>query len=248
MKSDSISAKSVDTPLLDVENLSVAHDGLQAVWDVSLQVLSGSITALVGPNGAGKTTILGALSGIKPHMAGNIRFNGESIKDLKPHARVAGGISLIPEGRKLFPYLTVLENLEMGAYTRRARKHLSDSLSWVLSLFPRLRERRDQLAVSLSGGEQQMLSIGRGLMSGPKLLMLDEPSLGLAPIMVAHVFEIVEKVNSEGVTIFLVEQNVNRTLKIAGSAFVLENGRLSLEGPTERLLKDPHIKKAYLGL
>ena len=226
----------------------MAHDGLQAVWDVSLSVPSESITALVGPNGAGKTTILGALSGIKPHMSGSIRFLGESIQDLRPHTRVAKGISLIPEGRKLFPYLTVLENLEMGAYTRNARKNLSRTLSWVLSLFPRLHERRNQLAVSLSGGEQQMLSIGRGLMSGPKLLMLDEPSLGLAPIMVAHVFEIVGKVNSEGVTVFLVEQNVNRTLRVAEFAYVLENGRINLEGEAGRLLEDQHIKKAYLGL
>ncbi len=240
--------QSPGTPLLEVDNLSVAHDGLQVVWDVNLTVPSGSITALVGPNGAGKTTLLGALTGIRPHLAGGIRFLGENIQHLRPHTRVALGISLIPEGRKLFPYLTVLENLEMGAYSRAARKHLSRSLSWVLDLFPRLQERQNQLAVSLSGGEQQMLAIGRGLMSGPKLLMLDEPSLGLAPIMVTHVFQIVQKVNSEGVTIFLVEQNVNRTLRVAGFAYVLETGKINLEGPAGRMLEDPHIRKAYLGL
>lgn len=218
------------------------------MWDVSLTVPAGSITALVGPNGAGKTTILGALSGIRPYMAGRILFLGEPIQDLPPHARVSRGISLIPEGRKVFPYLTVLENLEMGAYSKSARKDLSDTLSWVLGLFPRLAERRYQVAASLSGGEQQMLAIGRGLMSRPKLLMLDEPSLGLAPIMVAHVFQIVLRINQEGVTILLVEQNVNRTLRVAEFAYVLENGRINLQGPAGRLLEDPHIKKAYLGL
>ncbi|MFH1117485.1 MAG: ABC transporter ATP-binding protein [Pseudomonadota bacterium] len=240
--------QSPGTPLLEIDNLSVAHDGVQAVWDVNITVPSKTITALVGPNGAGKTTLLSALTGIRPHMAGRITFLGENIQELRPHARVALGISLIPEGRKLFPYLTVLENLEMGAYSRNARKNLSGSLSRVLDLFPRLAERRDQLAVSLSGGEQQMLAIGRGLMSGPKLLMLDEPSLGLAPIMVTHVFQIVRKVNREGVTVFLVEQNVNRTLRVAEFAYVLETGRINLEGPAGRLLDDPHIKRAYLGL
>jgi len=248
LKSENASLQPVGTPLLEVNDLSVAHDGLQAVWDVSLTVPVGAITALVGPNGAGKTTILGALSGIRPHMAGRIRFLGDCIQDAPPHARVALGISLIPEGRKVFPYLTVLENLQMGAYNRIARKNLSETLEWVLGLFPRLAERKHQLAASLSGGEQQMLAIGRGLMSKPKLLMLDEPSLGLAPIMVAHVFQIVQKINEEGVTIFLVEQNVNRTLRVAEFAYVLETGKINLEGPAGQLLEDPHIKTAYLGL
>ncbi len=248
MKSDDANLQGNGSPVLEVDNLCVAHDGLQVVWDVSFAVPRGAITALVGPNGAGKTTILGAISGIRSHMAGRISFLGESIENLRAHVRVARGISLIPEGRKLFPYLTVQENLEMGAYTKSARANLSGSLSRVLGLFPRLAERREQLAVSLSGGEQQMLAIGRGLMSGPKLLMLDEPSLGLAPIMVAHVFEIIQRVNREGVTAFVVEQNVNRTLKVAGFAYVLETGKINLEGPACRLLQDPHIKKAYLGL
>lgn len=248
MKCDHAGLQPFGVPLLEVDSLSVAHAGVQAVWDVSLTVPSGTITALVGPNGAGKTTILGALTGIRPHMKGRIRFLGENIHELRPHTRVELGISLIPEGRKLFPYLTVLENLEMGAYSRNARKNLSSTLSWVLGLFPRLAERKHQMAVSLSGGEQQMLAIGRGLMSRPKLLMLDEPSLGLAPIMVAHVFEIVRKINQEGVTVFLVEQNVNRTLRVAGYAYVLETGKINLGGAAHRLLEDPHIKRAYLGL
>jgi branched-chain amino acid transport system ATP-binding protein len=237
-----------DTPLLEVRDLSIAHDGLQAVWDVNFAVTEGSITALVGPNGAGKTTILSSLSGIKAHMSGRMLFLGKPIQNLPPHVRVQLGLSLIPEGRKVFPYLTVLENLEMGAYSRTAQKGMSDTLAWVLDLFPRLAERTKQLATSLSGGEQQMLAIGRGLMSRPRLLMLDEPSLGLAPIMVVHVFEIIQRINQEGVTIFLVEQNVNRTLRVAGFAYVLETGRITLEGPSSHVLETPHIRKAYLGL
>lgn len=234
--------------MLDIERLSIFYDILQATWDVSFLVGESSITALIGSNGAGKTTILLAISGILTSVEGNIRFQGKLINDLSPYRRVDSGISLIPEGRRIFPYLTAQENLEIGAYSRRARKKLSRTLNQVLQLFPILAERKKQVAASLSGGEQQMLAIGRGLMSLPRLLMLDEPSLGLAPILVKHVFEITEKINREGVTILLVEQNVNLSLKIAHEAYILETGRITLKGRGNDLLENPHIKKAYLGL
>lgn len=233
---------------MEVSDLSVSYGELQAVWNVSFAVESGSITALVGPNGAGKTTLLTSIAGIRAMKSGSVSFLGSPVHHLPPHHRVELGISLIPEGRKVFPFLTVQENLEMGAYSKTARKDLQKTLSWVYELFPRLMERRRQLAVSLSGGEQQMLAIGRGLMSRPKLLMLDEPSLGLAPLMVGHVFEIVSRINREGVTIFLVEQNVHRTLKIAGHAYVLENGRITLTGASRELLQHDHVRQVYLGL
>jgi branched-chain amino acid transport system ATP-binding protein len=248
VKSEPSFTESNGHTLLEVSDLSVAYGGLQAVWQVSFAVETGSITALVGPNGAGKTTILASLAGIRAAGSGKVSFLGSPVDHLPPHRRVALGISLIPEGRKVFPYLTVQENLEMGAYSRSARKDLPTTLAWVYRLFPRLRERKKQLAVSLSGGEQQMLAIGRGLMSKPKLLMLDEPSLGLAPIMVDHVFEIVSRINREGVTIFLVEQNVNRTLKLAAYAYVLENGRITLTGISHDLLQNDHVRQVYLGL
>jgi len=234
--------------MLDIERLSVFHEDLQAVWDVGFSVGEGSITALIGSNGAGKTTILSAVSGILTNVKGTIRFQGKGITSLPPHRRVDLGISLVPEGRRIFPYLTVQENLEIGAYSRQARKNLSRSLGQILQLFPRLAERKKQVAASLSGGEQQMLAIGRGLMSLPRLLMLDEPSLGLAPLMVNLVFETIGKINNEGVTVLIVEQNVHRTLQIAREAYVLETGRITLHGSTKDLLENPHIKKAYLGL
>jgi branched-chain amino acid transport system ATP-binding protein len=233
---------------MDVERLSVFYGDLQATWDVSFSVTERSITALIGSNGAGKTTILHAISGILPRVEGNIHFGGKPITALPPYRRVNLGLSLIPEGRRIFPYLTVQENLEIGAYSRQARKRLTDTLNQVLALFPRLAERSKQLAASLSGGEQQMLAIGRGLMSLPRVLMLDEPSLGLAPLMVNLVFETIGKINEENVTVLVVEQNVHRTLQLAWEAYVLENGRITLRGIGKELLENPHIKKAYLGL
>ena len=234
--------------MLDTERLSVFYDGLQAVWDVSFSVADLSVTALIGSNGAGKSTILQAISGILTQVEGGIRFQGTTINSLPPHRRVDIGISLIPEGRRIFPYLTVQENLEIGAYSRQARRKLSITLERTLRLFPRLAERRRQIAASLSGGEQQMLAIGRGLMSLPRLLMLDEPSLGLAPLMVNVVFETIQTINEEGVTVLLVEQNVRRTLQIAAEVCVLENGKITLRGTGRDLLENPHVKKAYLGL
>ncbi len=235
-------------PLLDMEGVSVSYEDLRAIWNVSFSVKEGSITALVGSNGAGKTTILQAISGILPLAEGKMFFKETAIDHLPPHRRVDLGISLIPEGRRIFPYLSVQENLESGAYARQARRNLSQTLDRVFQLFPRLAERRKQIAVSLSGGEQQMLAIGRGLMSRPHVLMLDEPSLGLAPLLVKLVFETIEKINTEGVTILLVEQNVRRTLQIAQEAYVLETGRINLQGKGRDLIENPHIKKAYLGL
>ncbi|MBW2063586.1 MAG: ABC transporter ATP-binding protein [Deltaproteobacteria bacterium] len=234
--------------LLDVRGVSVFYETIQAIWEISFTVAEGSVTALVGSNGAGKTAIMKSIAGILPLSQGSIFFGDQPLERLAPHERVERGISLVPEGRKIFPYLTVLENLEIGAYNRKARKRLSQTLDEIFRLFPPLAARRNQLGVSLSGGEQQMLAIGRGLMSVPRLLMLDEPSLGLAPIVVKLVFEIVKKINEEGVTILLVEQNVRQTLQHAQTAYVLETGRITLQGMGSELLDDPYIKKAYLGL
>ena len=240
--------KEVSNPLLDADHLSIFYDRIQAVWDVTFSVKPNRVTALVGSNGAGKTAIMRAIAGTLPHAKGNLVFEGDSIDGLRPHRRVEMGIALVPEGRKIFPFLTVKENLDIGAYNRRARPDLKKTLQEIFRIFPVLGSRQKQVAGSLSGGEQQMLAIGRGLMSRPKLLMLDEPSLGLAPLMVKRVFEVIERINAEGVTILLVEQNVRQTLQHAESAYVLEIGRITLQGEGSHLMDDPHVKKAYLGL
>jgi branched-chain amino acid transport system ATP-binding protein len=234
--------------LLDVKGMSVFYDRIQAVWDVTFSVKEHRVTALVGSNGSGKSAIMRTIAGTIPLASGKMLFQEEMIAGLSPHRRVELGISLVPEGRKVFPYLTVKENLEIGAYNRRARGDLGKTIEEVLQVFPVLRSRYRQVAGSLSGGEQQMLVIGRALMSRPKLLMLDEPSLGLAPLMVKRVFEVIERINTEGVTILLVEQNVRQSLQHAEKAYVLEIGRIILEGKGADLLEDPHVKKAYLGL
>jgi branched-chain amino acid transport system ATP-binding protein len=215
---------------------------------VDFEVPGGRIVALLGANGAGKTTTLRAISGLIRPRAGQIRFDGQEVGGLAPHAIVALGLGHIPEGRRLWPGMTVRENLELGAFPVRARPRLSASLEWVLRLFPRLAERQAQLAGTLSGGEQQMLAIGRALMARPRMLMLDEPSLGLAPLVVAELFRIIRTVNGEGVTILLVEQNVHQALGIADHGFVLETGRVVTAGAARTLLEDPYIKEAYLGL
>lgn len=234
--------------MLKVESLSVFYDGAQALWDVSFNVEQKSMTAVLGSNGAGKSTVLNTVAGLLKPSSGNIIFEEKNISNYEPYERVEAGISLIPEGRKLFPYLTVEENLEIGAYVKRARADTKKSLEWVYHLFPILKERRKQLAGTLSGGEQQMAAIARGLMSKPKLLMLDEPSLGLAPIIVLEVFKLLREINDAGVTILLVEQDVYQTLRIAEKAFVLETGKIVMEGSGEELMKEEYIKKAYLGL
>ncbi|MEM1674515.1 MAG: ABC transporter ATP-binding protein [Candidatus Bathyarchaeia archaeon] len=234
--------------MLNVESINVFYGGAQALYNVSLQVSKGEIVALVGSNGAGKTTTLKTIAGLLRPSSGNIYFLNERITNLPPNIISEKGISLVPEGRRLFPFLTVQENLEVGAYKGEARKKLKDSLELVYQLFPRLKERRNQMAYTLSGGEQQMLAIGRALMSRPKLLMLDEPSLGLAPVVYRKIFDTLKEINIQGITILLVEQNVHMALKLANRAYVMENGRIVMEGESEKLFVDENLRKAYLGI
>jgi branched-chain amino acid transport system ATP-binding protein len=234
--------------MLDVEKINVFYDDAQALWDISFKVDQGEIVTLVGSNGSGKSTTLKAISGLVPPSSGEIRLEGIRIDHVPAHRIVEMGIAQIPEGRRLWPGLSVLENLELGAYTKGARAVREESMAYVFKLFPRLHERRMQLAGTLSGGEQQMLAIGRGLLSKPKLLILDEPSLGLAPFLVDEVFETIQKINREGATILLVEQNVNYGLAISSRGYVLETGRIVLSGSGKELLADEHVKTAYLGL
>jgi len=234
--------------MLQVKSINVFYGSMQALWNVSIEVKKGEIVAIIGSNGAGKTTTLMTISGILRPKPGEIYFNGTRIDSLEPFQIVDLGISHVPEGRRVFPYMTVLENLLIGAYTPRAKKRIKDSLEFVFNLFPRLKERKKQLANTLSGGEQQMLAIGRGLMASPSLLMLDEPSLGLAPNLVDAIFDVIEQIRKEGVTILLVEQNVREALEIADRAYVLETGKIVMEGKAKELLEDERIKKAYLGI
>jgi branched-chain amino acid transport system ATP-binding protein len=234
--------------LLRVDGIEVGYGDLTAVRDVSLEVREGETVALIGANGAGKTTTLRAVSGLLPLRRGRIEFEGQRLDGRSSAQIVARGVAHVPEGRQLFPTMTVRENLELGARTPAARRRAADSLAEVFDLFPRLRERTAQLAGTLSGGEQQMCAIGRGLMAQPRLLMLDEPSLGLAPVMVKAIFEDLARINGRGITILLVEQNVLRSLRLAHRGYVLENGRMTLSGPRDDLLASGHIKQAYLGL
>ncbi len=234
--------------MLEVQRLQVFYGDVQALWDVSFAVRPGEIVTLVGSNGAGKTTTLKTISGLLRPAAGHVRLEGQDLAALAPHDIVARGIAQIPEGRRLWPHMTVLENLELGAYTAEARGRKDETLEWTFALFPRLRERRAQLAGTLSGGEQQMVAIARGLMSRPRLLMLDEPSLGLAPLLVEEVFRIVREINGQGVTVLLVEQNLRQALEVAHRAYVLETGRVTLSGPSREVLADAHVRAAYLGL
>ncbi|OGO42902.1 MAG: branched-chain amino acid ABC transporter ATP-binding protein [Chloroflexi bacterium RBG_16_58_8] len=234
--------------MLEVSDLSTFYGRIQVLWDICIKVNEAEIVALVGANGAGKTTLLNTISGVIRPTSGTVTFLGQRIDGLAPHAIVELGISHIPEGRRLFTDMSVRENLEMGAYTGRAWKNKHDTLEQVYRLFPMLKERAGQLARTLSGGEQQMLAMGRGLMSRPKLCIIDEPSNGLAPRLVIEVFQIIKSLRDQGITILLVEQNVRHTLEIADRACVLENGRMALEGSCADLLKSDHIRKAYLGL
>jgi branched-chain amino acid transport system ATP-binding protein len=228
--------------------MNVFYGKSQALWDVSLRVDEGEIVALVGANGAGKTTLLNAVCGLVRPSSGSVEYLGQRIDELAPHTIVERGISHVPEGRKLFTQMSVAENLEMGAYSTEAWKCRGDTLSQVCEMFPILQERQGQLARTLSGGEQQMVAMGRGLMSRPKLCMLDEPSYGLAPLLVKEIFRIIQGLRDQGVTILLVEQNVRQSLEVADRAYVLENGRIALEGNSQELLQQELIKKAYLGL
>jgi branched-chain amino acid transport system ATP-binding protein len=234
--------------LLEVEKIDVFYGDVQALREVSLKVEEGGIASIVGGNGAGKTTVLRTLSGLLTPSSGQIQFLGEDMTHSPPHRRVEMGLIQIPEARRLFPYMTVSGNLDMGSYTPRARKDKEKALKEIYHLFPILQERRNQITQTLSGGEQQMLAIGRGLMALPKLLMLDEPSLGLAPILVKMIFETVCRINSGGITILLVEQNVKQCLELSHRSYVLENGQIVLHGSGEEVLKNEHLRKAYLGL
>ncbi len=234
-------------PLLSVQQINVFYGEVQALWGISFDVEKGEICTLIGSNGAGKTTSIKTVSGLLQPRGGSITFEGERIDTLPAHRIVERGIAQVPEGRRLWPEMSVEENLELGAYTKEARGKRAQTLARVYELFPRLAERRRQAAGTMSGGEQQMCAIGRGLMSLPKLLMLDEPSLGLAPKLVAEVFGIVREINQTGVTVLLVEQNVRHTLELATRAYVLETGRVALSGSGQELLNDPQVQSAYLG-
>jgi branched-chain amino acid transport system ATP-binding protein len=234
--------------MLQVKNLNTFYGRIQALWDICLTVNEGEIVAIVGANGAGKSTLVHAISGLLQPTSGEIIFLDRRIDGLSPHEIVGLGISHIPEGRRLFTDMSIRENLEMGAYSTHAWKVRNETIERVYGLFPILKDREKQLARTLSGGEQQMLAMGRGLMSRPKLCIIDEPSNGLAPRLVTEVFQIIQSLRDQGITILLIEQNVHQTLQIADRACVLENGRMALEGACCDLLKSDHIKKAYLGL
>jgi branched-chain amino acid transport system ATP-binding protein len=234
--------------MLELKNINTFYGKSQALWDICLRVEQNEIVALVGSNGAGKTTLLNTLSGLICPTSGSIEFLGERIDGIPPHCIVELGISHIPEGGRIFSEMTVRENLEMGAYSRPAWKRMKETFQYVFELFPLLKEREKQLARTLSGGERQMLAMGRGLMSRPKLLIIDEPSYGLAPRLVSEVFQVAESLREQGITIFLIEQNVRHTLEIADRAYVIENGRIVLEGTGSELLESDFVRKAYLGI
>jgi branched-chain amino acid transport system ATP-binding protein len=233
--------------MLKIEDLHVYYGGIHALKGLSLEVAEGQIVTLIGANGAGKSSTLRSISGLVKNKKGRILFEGQNVLGKSPEALVAAGIAMCPEGRRILPHLTVTENLMLGAYIRNDRDGIARDLDWVFELFPRLKERTWQKGGTLSGGEQQMLALGRALMSRPKLLMLDEPSLGLAPLLVKEVFEIIRTINAEGKTVLLVEQNAFAALKVANFAYVLEVGEIVLEGTGEALIQDPKVKEAYLG-
>lgn len=235
-------------PLLELENITAYYNDLQALFGINMRVFPGEIVTLIGANGAGKTTTLRVISGIKHPAAGRLRFSGEEVSRVPAHKMVARGISHVPEGRQVFPFLTVRENLSLGAYTPRSRAHMKDSLQEQLALFPRLAERLNQLAGTLSGGEQQMVAIARGLMARPKLLLLDEPSLGLAPKIVDEVFEKIQEVRNTGITMLIVEQNVVSGLSISDRGYVIQNGSVLMEDSAKNLLGNEMVRAAYLGI
>ncbi len=233
--------------MLKIAKLNFSYGDLKILWDIDLEVNEGEIVTVVGSNGAGKSTTLKNISRLVSYSSGTISFNGIDLGKLDTHDVVELGIVQVPEGRRIFPELSVLENIRMGSYIKSARKYREANMERVFALFPRLKERAKQLGGTMSGGEQQMLSIGRGLMANPKLLLLDEPSLGLSPLLVKSIFEIIAEINGQGVTILLVEQNIYQSLRIADRAYVLETGRVVFTGKGRDLLEDEHVKKAYLG-
>jgi len=234
--------------VLEVKDIDGFYGDAQALYGLSLKVREGEVVTLVGANGAGKTTTLRAISGLRPVARGDIVFEGSSLVGVPAHRRTELGIALVPEGRELWPQLTVRENLELGAYGKAARRYLSESLERVYKLFPLIQERSRQVAGSMSGGEQQMVAIARALMTRPRLLMFDEPSLGLAPVVVSQVFQTIRRLHGEGLTILLVEQNLKKALELADRGYVVETGSISMEGAAADLLADPAIRSAYLGV
>ncbi|MGD9945363.1 MAG: ABC transporter ATP-binding protein [Burkholderiaceae bacterium] len=232
---------------LEISGLQVAYGGIEAVKGIDLEVRPGELVALIGANGAGKTTTLKAVTGTLPWRAGDVRYQGESIRGLGSHQLVARGLAMVPEGRGVFARMTITENLQMGAYTRNDSAGIAADLERMFETFPRLKERAEQLAGTLSGGEQQMLAMARALMSRPKLLLLDEPSMGLSPIMVEKIFDVVRSVSAQGVTILLVEQNARLALDAAHRAYVMDSGLITMSGPARAMLDDPRVRSAYLG-
>ena len=233
--------------LLKVSNLKVSYGGIQAVKGVNFEVHEGELVSLIGSNGAGKTTTMKAITGTLPINAGDIEYMGQSIKGQGPWDLVKQGLAMVPEGRGVFTRMTIIENLQMGAYIRDDKDGIAADMEKMFTIFPRLRERKDQLAGTMSGGEQQMLAMGRALMSRPKVLLMDEPSMGLSPIMVDKIFEVVKEVYDQGVTILLVEQNASRALQIANRAYVMESGLITMSGDAKQMLSDPKVRAAYLG-
>lgn len=233
--------------MLKIDNLVVAYGGIEALKGISLEVEEGKIISLIGANGAGKSTTLRSIMGLVKPKSGTINYMGKNLLEMQTQDMVRHGITLVPEGRRVFPNLTVLENLKIGAFARNDEKNIKEDMEWIYSLFPRLKERTWQLAGTLSGGEQQMLAVGRALMSRPKLMMMDEPSLGLAPLIVKDIFTIIKEVNKQGVTILLIEQNANAALRISDVGYVMETGRITMKGTGAELLANPDVKKAYLG-
>ncbi len=234
--------------LLEIQNVSSGYGEVQILWNVSLNLERGKLTALVGSNGAGKTTLLRTVMGLLKTSQGTITFEGSDVTRVSPHAKAAQGLVLVPEGRQLFPSMSVYENLEMGAYTVRARANFRENLEKVYDMLPRLQERADQKAGTLSGGEQQMLAVARGLMAQPEILMFDELSLGLAPVLVLSLFEVLQRLKDQGLTMLLVEQNVQMALAVSDYAYVLAEGRVDSEGPSKELARDERIREAYLGI
>ncbi len=234
--------------LLEIQNVSSGYGEVQILWDVSLKLERGKLTALVGSNGVGKTTLLRTVMGLLKPSQGSVTFDGRDVTHISPHGKAAQGIVLVPEGRQLFPSMTVYENLEMGAFAKRAKVNFRENLERVYDMLPRLKERADQKAGTLSGGEQQMLAVARGLMAQPEILMFDELSLGLAPFLVLSLFEVLERLKDEGLTMLLVEQNVQMALTVSEYSYVLAEGRVELEGPSRDLARNEHVREAYLGI
>ncbi|SLM29584.1 leucine/isoleucine/valine transporter subunit; ATP-binding component of ABC superfamily [Desulfamplus magnetovallimortis] len=233
---------------LDIKNIDVFYGDVQVIFDLSLNINEGEVVSIIGGNGAGKSTLLRTISGLMNPAKGQIRFEDAAIESLPPEEIVHKGIVHVPEGRRLFSLMSIKDNLIVGAYNERADQYMEETLEEVYEMLPRLKEREAQLAITLSGGEQQMVAIGRGLMAKPKILMLDEPSLGLAPVLINSIFETIRKIADQGTTVLLVEQDVNHSLKLSDRGYVLEHGRIAMEGKAQDLLGDPHIKEAYLGI